>query len=159
MGPAGRIGRILLGVYLLLVAVPYYLFPNIRFTLLGNQYFSNYSSVFLGFAITVGFQVFYLLFHYAASNYSPNLNRWVGALIANVPPFAVFVLSAALDFPPGEIASFTYVGLALVVAAWRKDGGCEVMAPANAILGKPAHFACIIFSPLDWAERHSQRKP
>lgn len=156
MGPVGRAGRFLLGVYLLIVAVPYYLFPGVHLTFLGNTYFTDYPSLLIAIAITAGFLVFYLFFHYTASNYTPNLNRWVGAAIANVPPLAVFVVSPMLSFPPGEIASFTYVGAALLVAAWRKDGGCEVMAPANVILGKPAHFACIIFSPLDWAERRAK---
>ena len=153
MGPFGRAGRILLGGYFLVIALPYYLLPGVSFTFLGNTYFSTYTSVLLAFATTLGFLVFYLVFHYTFSKYAPNLNRWVGAALANIPPLAVFIFSTAGAFHPGEIASFTYVGLALLLAGWSRDGGCEVMTPANLILGKPAHFACIIFSPIDWAER------
>lgn len=157
MGPIGRAGRLLLGSYWLLVAVPFYLFPGISFDFLGNTYGSSYVSISLAIVSTLGFLVFYLLYHVIASKYFPNLNRWIGAAVANIVPFAVFIFSAAMRLPIGEIASFTYVGIALVLAGLRKDGGCEVMAPANAILGKPAHFACIIFSPIDWAEGKSNR--
>ena len=85
MGPFGRAGRILLGGYLFVIALPYYLLPGVSFTFLGNTYFSTYTSVLLAFAITLGFLVFYLVFHYTFSKYAPNRNRWVGAALANIP--------------------------------------------------------------------------
>jgi hypothetical protein len=156
MGPVGRVLRILLGGYLTLIALPHYLFPGVKLTFLGSTYLSDYASVVLALTMTLGFLVFYLLLHRASTTYAKNLNEWLGASIANIPPLAVFVIAAFLGLGSMQIAVFTYVGLAMLLAGWRKDKGCEVMSPANALLGRPTHFACILFSPIDWVEKRTK---
>lgn len=153
MGPIGRVLRFILGGYLLLIAIPYYLFPGLQVSFLGSTYSSNYSSVVLALAATLTLLVFYLLVHRASTTIWRNINSWLGAAIANLPPLSIFIVSAILGFGFLEITVFTYVGLSMVLAGWRKDDGCEVMSPANAVMGKQTHFACVVFSPIDWAER------
>lgn len=156
MGPVGRVLRFLLGGYLLLLAVPYYLFPGLRVNFLGSTYSSNYSSVVLALTATLVFLVFYLLVHRASTTIWRNINPWLGAAIANLPPLSIFIISGIFGFGFLQITVFTYVGLSMVLAGWRKDDGCEVMSPANAVIGKQTHFACVVFSPIDWAERKSR---
>ena len=156
MGPVGRVLRFLLGGYLLLLALPYFLFPGLQVSFLGSTYSSNYTSVVLAITATLVFLLFYLLVHQASSTIWRDIDPWLGAAIANLPPLSVFVVSAILGIGFLQITVFSYVGLALVLAGWRRDEGCEVMSPANAIIGRQTHFACVIFSPIDWAERKSR---
>jgi hypothetical protein len=156
MGPIGRVLRFLLGGYLLLLALPYYFFVGVRVNFLGSTYFSNYSSVVLALTATIIFLIFYLLVHRASTTFLRDINPWLGAVIANIPPLTVFVISAFLDIGFLQITVFTYVGLSMVLAGWRKDEGCEVMSPANAVMRSTTHFACVIFSPIDWVERKSR---
>jgi len=139
------------------VALPYYLFPGVVVSFLGNTYSSSYVSVSLALGSTLAFFAFYLLLHRASTTFLRDINMWLGAAIANLPPLAVFVIAPSFGLGFLQIAVFTYVGLAMLMAGWRKDSGCEVMSPANAAFGKTTHFACIIFSPIDWAEEKSKR--
>ena len=152
MGVAGRTARFLLGGLLLLVALPFYFALGRTLHFLGSTYSSNYTSLAITLTIVFGFLAFYLLLHQAATTRLRGTNKWLGAVIANAPGVVFFVLSAATGFGSGEIAVLTYAGAAMFLAGWRKDQGCEVMSPANALLGSPTHFACIVFSPIDWAE-------
>ena len=152
MGLVGRTSRFLLGGLLLLVALPFYLAFGRTVSFLGSTYSSDYASVVTAAAIVLGFLALYLLVHRLATTYLRGINKWLGAVIANVPGVIFFVVSAVYGFGPGEISVLTYAGAAMVLAGWRKDQGCEVMSPANALLGNPTHFACIVFSPIDWAE-------
>ena len=120
---------------------------------IGNTYSSTYLTVLLALGVTLGFVAFYLLVHRASTTIFRNLNTWLGAALANIPPLAVFAMSALLGLGFAQIAVFTYVGIAMLLAAWRKDDGCEVLSPANAVLGTESHFACFVFSPIDWAEK------
>lgn len=157
MGVIGRISRFLLGGYLLLIGIPFYLAYDRTITFLGNTYYAvDYASILLAFGIVFVFLAFYLAVHRRAMTSWRNLNKWVGAALANAPPLAVFIISAAIGFGPPQIAVFTYVGAAMVLAGWRKDQGCEVMSPANAIVGRRTHFGCIVFSPIDWVEQKAR---
>jgi len=157
MGPIGRLLRLVLGAYLLLLGLPYYLFPGMSVSFLGNTYSSSYVTVVLASGVTLGFFAFYLVIHRASTTMLRNLNMWWGAALANIPPLGVFVISAFLGLGFAQIAVFTYVGVAMLMAGWRKDDGCEVLSPANAFLGKKSHFACIVFSPIDWAEKKAKQ--
>ncbi len=156
MGPIGRILRIFLGGYLIVLALPYYLYPNRVVSFLGSTYSSDYVGVLLACIATLGFLAFYLLVHRAATTHFQSLNKWVGAILANIPPLAVFVVSTVLGIGYSQIATFSYVGIAMLVAGWRRDQGCEVMSPTNVVLGNPTQFACLIFSPIDWVEKKAR---
>lgn len=157
MGAAGRVSRFLIGGYLFLVGIPYYLSYGRTLTLLGNTYrAADYVSISLAVGIVFAFLAFYLVVHHLSKTSLRNLNKWIGAAVANAPPLAVFVVSALVGFSPPQIAVFTYVGAAMVLAGWKEDEGCEVMSPANAIVGKRTHFGCIVFSPIDWAEKKAR---
>jgi hypothetical protein len=160
MGPVGRVLRFLLGGYLFLLSVPYYLFPGRSVSFMGSAYSSDYASVSLALATTFGLFAFYLLVHRASVTYFRNLNRWLGAALANLPLIAIFSISVFFGLGFSQIAVLTYVGVAMLLAGWRKDQGCEVLSPANIVMGRHSHFACIVFSPIDWVEkktRHSFR--
>ncbi|HKW04098.1 MAG TPA: hypothetical protein VJN71_02250 [Nitrososphaerales archaeon] len=152
MGPFGRVSRLLLGGFLLLLALPFYFSVGRVIELFGSTYSSDYASIFLTLSIAFGFLALYLVIHRVSMSYFRNINKYVGAIIANSPPLAVFIISAVSGFGSGVIAVFTYLGIAMLLAGWREDQGCEVMSPANAIFRRQTHFACIVFSPIDWAE-------
>ena len=158
MGPVGRILRILLGGYLLVLALPYYLFPGMRVTFLYSTYASSNATASLALGATLAFLAFYLVVHRASTTVLRNVNTWLGAALANIPPLAVFATSAFLGFGFAQIAVFTYLGVAMVLAGWKKDDGCEVLSPANVVFGKQSHFACIVFSPIDWAEKRTRHE-
>ncbi|MGI0079120.1 MAG: hypothetical protein ACRECH_05810 [Nitrososphaerales archaeon] len=155
--PFGRMFRIVLGALFLIIALPFYLFPGKHVEFLGSLYSSDFASISIALTITGGFVLFYILMHRIVSTYAPNINGWLGAVIANAPPLAVFLLSGG----PSQIAVLTYVGFAMLLAGWRRDAGCEVMSVPNVIFRNSNHLACIIFSPIDWAEQkiHLSRKP
>ncbi len=52
----------------------------------------------------------------------------------------------------GQIATLTFIGASLLIAAVRGDGGCEVMSIPGVFGGRP-RLPCILFSPIDWLER------
>jgi hypothetical protein len=52
-------------------------------------------------------------------------------------------------YPIGEIV---LVAIALLTAAIRGGGGCEVMSVPSLFTGKHTHLACLLFSPIDWCE-------
>ena len=152
MGPVGRISRFLFGGLLFLLAMPFYFSEGRVIKLFGSTYSSDYTSVIVTLVMTFGFLALYLIVHRATVSYFRNINKYVGAIIANAPPLAIFEISAVSGFGLGEIAVLTYVGVAMLLAGWRSDHGCEVLSPANAIFRRQTHFACIVFSPIDWAE-------
>ena len=152
MGPIGRISRFLLGGFLLVLALPFYFSEGTVLEFLGSTYSSDYASISITLSIAFGFLALYLIIHRVSMSHFGNVNKWVGAIMANGPALAVFMISAAIGFGSGEIAVFSYVGVAMFLAGWREDQGCEVMSPANAIFRRQTHFACIVFSPIDWAE-------
>ena len=157
MGMVGRMARFLLGGILLLVALPFYFASGRSLQFLMSTYSSDPASIAAAAALVFGFLALYLLVHRVATTYLKGINKWVGAVIANAPGVAFFIMSYYLGFGSGEIAVLTYAGAAMFLAGWRKDQGCEVMSPANAILGNPTHFACIVFSPSDWVEMKVHR--
>ena len=153
MGPVGRVLRFVLGAYLVLLALPYYLFPGRSVSLLGSTYSSNYIEASFALVASLGFFAFYVAIHRASEGPLRGLAGWTGAAIANIPPLVVFIVSPLLGVSFPQIAVFTYVGLAMILAGWRMDEGCEVMSPANAIFRRSTNFACVVFSPIDWAEK------
>lgn len=99
-------------------------------------------------AIAAGLAVFYLILHWAVSRYTPRLNRWVGAVLAVLPLIAVYFWGG----PRGDEGALTYLGVSLLLAGARGDGGCEVMSIPGVLSGSRTHLVCLVFSPVDWLE-------
>ncbi len=96
----------------------------------------------------VGLIVFYAVVHLLISKFLPNINPWVGALIAVAPVLLVFFVGSQ-EVRHGVIF---FLGVSLLLTGIRGDGGCEVMTIPGMILGKRTHLVCIVLSPLDWVE-------
>ena len=55
----------------------------------------------------------------------------------------------------GDVALWGFLGLSMLLAAARGDGGCEVLAFPNTVMRRRDRVGCIIFTPIDAAEaRH-----
>lgn len=98
-------------------------------------------------AVVAGLVVFYIGVHLLVGRYLGWLHPWFGALIAVTPVFLVFLGGGV--FAAGAVL---FVGASLVLIAVLGHPGCEVMAIPALVLGRRTHLACILFSPLDWAE-------
>lgn len=133
--PVGRILRFVLGA--LLVGL---LYPSV---ISASSDVLTWSA-----AVVVGLIVFYTLIHLLVMKYLPNINKYVGTILALSPAVAVFLLSGA----PGEIAVTGYIGGSLILDALTADLGCEVMALPGLFFQKRTHLSCIVFSPIDWLE-------
>ena len=132
----GRVARIALGA--LLVVRGGVLFADLGAT-------ARIASV----AVAFGLLALYGLIHIAVGKYGAALNRWGGALLAQIPAVVVAIMGGT----PGLIGVMAYIGVSLVVAGWRADAGCEVMSIPGVLFGRRTHFVCLVFSPLDWLEQ------
>ena len=142
-GPIGRSLRLLVAVYLLIIDVP---------VLLRAGWAYNLASLGLMVVLTL----FYMIVHYVVSRYLPNLNQWLGAVLAVTPVFLVWFFGQGGGplFGQGEggTAAITFVALSLLIDVVTADSGCEVMAIPGLILGDRTHLACIAFCPIDALE-------
>ncbi len=142
-GPIGRSLRLLVGVGVMIVALPVYFRA-------GSAY--NLRSLGIVLALTA----FYTLMHVAVSRYAPRLNRWLGAVLAVTPVFLVWYLGQGggplLGSGEGGTGAITYIGVSLLIDFIRADSGCEVMAIPGLILGNRTHLPCIALSPFDAIE-------
>ena len=68
-------------------------------------------------------------------------------------------LRYALGGGPGKLGSALFIGISLILASVRADGGCEVMAIPDLLFGTRTHLLCIAFSPIDWLEARLCRRP
>ena len=82
------------------------------------------------------------------SSYLTKLNRWLGAFLAILPVFVVFLLGGGL----GQVGALSFLAVSLLLAAARADAGCEVMSIPSLVFGRRTHLMCLLFSPLDWVE-------
>ena len=143
-GPIGRSLRLLVGVSVMIVALPVYFKAGWTY---------NLSSL----GIVLALAVFYTLVHFIISRYAPNLNRCLGAALAVTPVFLVWFLGqgGGLLFGQGEggTGAITYVGVSLLIDFVRADSGCEVMAIPGLVLRDRTHLACIALSPVDALEK------
>ncbi len=133
--PVGRILRFLLGAILVITVWPFFsgASPN---RILGAV------------LVAVGLAVFYAVLHWLVSTYLTKLNRCLGACLAILPVFLVFLFGGGL----GQVGALAFLAVSLVLAAVRADAGCEVMSIPSFILGKRTYLICLLFSPLDWLE-------
>ncbi len=133
--PIGRILRFLMGVFMLGLIVPQ--IPWGSWMTVGMI-----AGAFV--ALTAG----YTAIHFAVRRFAPNINRWLGAVVAVLPVALLFVFGGAI----GQIASVGYVGTSVLIDSINGDAGCEVMAIPGLLLKKRTHLACLLFTPLDWVE-------
>ena len=108
--------------------------------------------------VLVALTVFYTVLHIVITKYVGNINRWLGAVVAVMPVFLVWLFgqgSGGLIFGrgEGEIAALSYVGVSLLIDVVRSDAGCEVMAIPGLLLRNRTHLVCIAFSPIDALEQ------
>ena len=81
---------------------------------------------------------------------SPAACLLIGVLFA-----AAFAVGATTP-AHGDVVFWGFIGVSMLLAAARGDGGCEVLAFPNAITGRRDRIGCILFTPIDAAEaRHS----
>lgn len=99
-------------------------------------------------AVVVGLIIFYMIVHLLVLKFLPNINKYLGTILALSPAVAVFMLTGA----PGQIGVTGFIGGSLILDAITADLGCEVMALPGLIFGKRTHLCCIAFSPIDWIE-------
>jgi hypothetical protein len=59
-----------------------------------------------------------------------------------------------IGLPPISGGALIFYGGSMLVAAWRRQCGCEVTVVSNAILGRDDQVGCALFAPVDIAERH-----
>lgn len=133
--PIGRVLRFVMGVLMLGLIV-----PQIPWASWATD--GMIAGAFL--ALLAG----YTAIHFAVWRFAPNVNRWLGAVVAVVPAALLFVFGGGI----GQIASVGYVGTSLLIDSINGDAGCEVMAIPGLLLKKRTHLACLVFSPLDWLE-------
>ena len=55
-------------------------------------------------------------------------------------------------------AALLFYGASMMVAALRRTGGCEVTALSNALLRRDDQVGCVLFAPVDLAERGIRRR-
>lgn len=141
--PVGRILRFALGLLLITASLPYLL--------------SAEPALLLATLLVVLLLVaFYSLVHFLASQYIPHINPWLGAVLANSPAIAIYIIGGGggpiFGAGEGRLAALIFVGLSLVIAFLRADAGCEVMSIPGLLFGRRTRLACILFSPIDWLE-------
>lgn len=56
-------------------------------------------------------------------------------------------------------AALVFYGASMLLAAARGYAGCEVLAPSNWILRRDDQVGCLLFAPVDHAERHPHEAP
>ncbi len=133
--PVGRILRFVLGAFLV--------------GLLYRTVINASSDVIIWSTATfVALIAFYSLVHLLVMKFLPNINKYLGTILALSPAVAVFLLAGA----SGQISVTGYIGGSLILDAFMADLGCEVMALPGLFFGRRTHLSCIVFSPIDWFE-------
>ena len=86
-------------------------------------------------------------------------SAWSGPSLAVVA--LVLGIATALTFvtPANEPAIWLFVGISMLVAAARGQGGCELVALSNVFSGRDDRVGCAVYGPVDEAEaRHRARR-
>jgi hypothetical protein len=104
----------------------------------------------------------YSLIHFVVSRRIVRFGPCSGAVVGLALLVALYLAgvsrSPIFGHGKGQLAAVTFLGISLVVAGERAVPGCEFMAIPNALFGKDAELACLIFSPLDSLERKLRTK-
>lgn len=135
-GIGGRSVRILLAIILAWIVVPEYIYSvgGARYLLLG---------------IALGLTFLYLLIHFFISYFDPHLKKWFGILLAAAPVVCVYLFGGNA----GQMGALMFVGLSLLVAGFRADTSCEVMAIPNVILKKKSTLPSMVLFLIDNLEK------
>lgn len=142
-GVIGRAARLVLGVCLVIIALPVYFEAG-----------RAYSLASLG--LILGLVAFYVVLHLVLSRPLAGLNRWVGAFVAAAPVFLMWYFGQGGGplFGQGEggTAAITFLAVSFLVDFARRNAGCEVMALPGLMFGSRTHLPCILLCPIDHAE-------
>ncbi len=145
----GRGLRILVGLALMTQVAPIYFHIDARLTL---------GAVLLMLALLL----VYSLLHVVVSRRLVALGSGLGAVVGLGVLVALYLGGGRggplLGRGEGELAAGTFLAVSLILAGLRGDPGCEVMAIPDALFGRSAEVACLVFSPLDWLERKWRRR-
>lgn len=99
-------------------------------------------------AVVVALIAFYTVVHFLVMKFLPDINKYLGTILALSPAVAVFIFAGAA----GQIGVAGYIGGSLILDAITADLGCEVMALPGLFFQQRTHLCCIVFSPIDWIE-------
>jgi len=139
----GRLLRLLFGIYLAIITVPVYLRAGLTYNL-------------ASLGVALGLIAFYIALHFLVIRFMPNINRWLGALVAFLPVAIVFILGqgGGLIFGQGEGATgaFTFLAISFLIDFIRADSGCEVMAIPGFLFKNRTPLACLALTPIDILE-------
>jgi hypothetical protein len=139
--PVARVLRILLGLVLIVYAVP--------------VYFQVPMLIPVGaWLLVLGLIGVYSLIHIVVSRRMITFGPCFGAIVANGLRAGLPILGHG----QGQLAAVTFLGVSLVVAGVCAAPGCELMAIPGVFFGKHTELACLIFSPLDKLERKLRSK-
>jgi hypothetical protein len=83
---------------------------------------------------------------------------WVRGVSTLALVVAVEVGLTFLTALDGGTALWLFVGGSLLVAAVRGDAGCEMVAIPNALAGRRDPSGCIVYAPIDAAERAMNKR-
>lgn len=133
--PVGRILRFALGAFLVAMLI--------RSVIDASSDLMAWTA-FVVFALIA----FYTLTHLLVMRFLPNINPYLGTVLALGPAIAVFILTGAA----GQMGVTGYIGGSLLLDAITADLGCEVMALPGLIFRQRTHLCCLLFSPIDWLE-------
>ena len=144
IGAIGTIGRLILGLFLILVPV------------WGPAWWGgeglHWYEVALGL---VGFPAVMLLFQWVRLQATTERLDATGALGFCINLAVGIVL---FSIPQTRDAFSLFLGVSLLLAAARGYAGCEVTAISNWLLRRDDQVGCIVFSPIDQAEKALTRK-
>jgi hypothetical protein len=70
----------------------------------------------------------------------------------------VAAVSLAALTPANAVAFWAWLGASLLLAAARGYGGCELLAFPNLIRGRRERIGCMLYGPIDAAERRRSRR-
>jgi hypothetical protein len=132
VGPLGALARVGFGVLLIALEI-FWRDPRWQDPLLGLV---GIPAVVLGVA-------------YARSRWRPRPVRATGPVGHAVN---VGVVVPLLAFPATAGGAFLFYGASMLVAAARRNGGCEVTAISNAVLRRDDQVGCVFFAPVDLVE-------
>jgi len=71
--------------------------------------------------------------------------------------YFTFVYAPSIDFMSDAVLIF--YGLSMLLIAFRGSGGCEALAISNWLLKRDDELGCLVFSPIDAAERKLTGRP
>ena len=128
-GPIGRLLRLVVGISVMIVALPVYFEAGWAYNL-------------RSLGIVLALAAFYTLMHFVITRYVPNLNRCSGAILAVAPVFLVWFQGqgGGLLFGQGEggTGAITYVGVSLLIDFVRGEASMKgSKPPSRTAIGLP----------------------